>query len=572
MAILVSSSVYVLIFLTVLNFTLLRTSGTKCTLDIQLSAINNSDCGSGSWGGFINNSNCCTSSFDDYLYALGRRANLSGDIFLNATEQKSCLMSMKEFKSNVLGCGIEKLTAGEGGCSDYTVVDTFNKLGDRLKTLDENCKGLRSYGRSDQACIECLRSWEKIGGSSDDEVEHVKAEADVCRYAVLVTLTGRRIDDAKWVQAVFDCLRQQPLVTADGKEGATSSSIKTSTGLLILVGSIVGISAIVLIAAMILFRKGTKKSLSTGKDEFHESLPDESGNPKITIKEVYLATNNLSASNFIGQGVAGKVYKGKLSNGQHVAVKHITEDGYVETFVREVRSLSHVQHPNLVALLGHCEDNDDCFLVYELCHNGNLSEWLYSIDRVLSWIQRLEIAIDCARGLWFLHTYPEGRIVHRDIKPTNILIDADFQAKLSDFGLSKVMDIGQSCVISEVRGTFGYVDPEYRRNHHVSASGDVYSFGIVLLQLLSGQRVINLNIDKPMPLDKMAKFLMRGGNIAEFADPKLNGEYSFEAFDFVLKLALSCTELKQQRPSMEKVVINLEKALDISNTAKLCQN
>ncbi|KAK1553867.1 hypothetical protein Q3G72_004647 [Acer saccharum] len=117
-----------------------------------------------------------------------------------------------------------------------------------------------------------------------------------------------------------------------------------------------------------------------------------------------------------------------------------------------------------------------------------------------------------------------------------------------------------------------YVDPEYKRNHHVSASGDVYSFGIVLLQLLSGQRVINLNIDKPMPLDKMAKFLMRGGNIAEFADPKLNGEYSFEAFDFVLKLALSCTELKQQRPSMEQVVLNLEKALDISNTTKLCQN
>ncbi|KAK2636444.1 hypothetical protein Ddye_031236 [Dipteronia dyeriana] len=556
MALLVSSSVYVLIFLTVLNFTLSRTSGTKCNLDIQLSATNNSNCGSGSWGGFINNSNCCTSSFDDYLYALGRRANLTGDIFLNATEQKSCLMSMKEFKSNVLGCGIEKLTAGAGGCSDYTVEDTFSKLGDRLKTLDEDCKGLSSFGRSDQACIACLRRWEEIGGSSDDEVENVKAEADVCRYAVLVTLTGSRIDNAKWVQAVFDCLRQQPLVI----------------GLVILVGSIVGISSILLIAALILFKKGTKNSLSTGKDAFHESLSDESSYLKITIKEVYLATNNLSTSNFIGQGVAGKVYKGKISNGQHVAVKHITDDGYVETFVREVRSLSHVQHPNLVALLGHCEDNDDCFLVYELCHNGNLSEWLYSKDRVLSWIQRLEIAIDCARGLWFLHTYPEGLIVHRDIKPTNILIDADFQAKLSDFGLSKVMDIGQSCVISEVRGTFGYVDPEYRRNHHVSASGDVYSFGIVLLQLLSGQRVINLNIDKPMPLDKMAKFLMRGGDIAEFADPKLNGEYSFEAFDFVLKLALSCAELKQQRPSMGQVVLNLEKALDISNTTKPCQN
>ncbi|CAI0386392.1 unnamed protein product [Linum tenue] len=115
---------------------------------------------------------------------------------------------------------------------------------------------------------------------------------------------------------------------------------------------------------------------------------------------------------------AGKVYKGKLSDGQAVAVKHIVSDGHVETFVREVTSLSHVKHPNLVALTGCCKHEDEYFLVYELCENGNLSEWLYSKskERTLSWLQRIEIAIDCARGLWFLHTYPGGCIVHRDIK------------------------------------------------------------------------------------------------------------------------------------------------------------
>lgn len=142
----------------------------------------------------------------------------------------------------------------------------------------------------------------------------------------------------------------------------------------------------------------------------------------------------------------GKVYKGILSNGQQVAVKHIINDEHMETFIREVTSVSHVRHPNLVALLGCCENEDECFLVYELCHNGNLSDWLFGTSpnsinktffplsvsihimanhsnwwttgkaKVLSWMQRIEIAIGCARGLWFLHTYPEGCIVHRDIK------------------------------------------------------------------------------------------------------------------------------------------------------------
>ncbi|KAJ0986606.1 hypothetical protein J5N97_004962 [Dioscorea zingiberensis] len=262
--------------------------------------------------------------------------------------------------------------------------------------------------------------------------------------------------------------------------------------------------------------------------------------------------------------LSGKVYKGVLSNGWHVAVKHIIKDGYVETFMREVTSLSHVRHRNLVSLRGYCEEAEECFLVYELCPNGNLSEWLFGKDKCLSWLQRLEIAIDSARGLWFLHTYCKGCIVHRDIKPTNILLGQDFEAKLSDFGLSKVIDNGLSHVSSEVRGTFGYVDPEYRQNRHVNAAGDVYSFGIVLLQILSGMRVLNLNVIKPMSLGKMAKHILKGGNITEFADPKLNVEYSKEAFEMVLKLALSCTSHKQQRPSMEQVITRLEKALDVS--------
>ncbi|KAM7269184.1 hypothetical protein ACFE04_024681 [Oxalis oulophora] len=335
-----------------------------------------------------------------------------------------------------------------------------------------------------------------------------------------------------------------------------------------LIAGAAGILAIVLIAAWILHRRRNHRKNPPPEKTVSDvslSIANDSDCVKISKGDILLATNNLNMSNYIGQGIAGKVYKGILSNGQHVAVKHIVNDGQLETFVREVRSLSHIRHPNLATLLGYCEDEDECFLVYELCHNGNLSEWLYSKDKALSWVQRLEIAIDSARGLWFLHTHPEGCIVHRDIKPTNVLIDATFQAKLADFGLSKVMDTDQSHVVSEVRGTFGYVDPEYRRNNRVYASGDVYSFGIVLLQLLSARRVINLNSDRPKPLSQTARILTRGGHLSEFSDPKLQGEYSVEAFDLVFKLALSCTGLKEQRPSTEQVVLTLEKALEISS-------
>ncbi|KAA8533137.1 hypothetical protein F0562_033330 [Nyssa sinensis] len=571
------SSSFITFLLTVfitINVFFSQTSVSECIIGIQLfPSGNNSNCIAGNWGGFLTD-NCCGGAFNGYLYALGQRANQTGHIFLNSTERLDCLDSMKRIEGDVSSCSFEKLTSGAGDCSDYSVTDVVNNLGNGLTSLGEDCKLLGMDNQSNMTCSACLRGWEEMGVSSSNAEDSMVIKADICRFAVLVSMTSKRIADEQWVQAVYKCLREQslPLInlvsSADYQGGKVGKKI--NKGLWILIGGLAGIVIIIIIifASWLLFRKSNEAKLAKGKDESNDSLFEESSCHKISNKEVYSATNNLSASNFIGQGIAGKVYKGMLPNGQHVAVKHILDDGHMETFIREVTSLSHVRHPNLVTLLGYCEGEDECFLVYELCHKGNLSQWIFGKDKILSWIQRLEIAIDCARGLWFLHTYPEGCIVHRDIKPTNILISENFQGKLSDFGLSKVISMDQSYVSSEVRGTFGYVDPEYQRNHRVNSLGDVYSFGIVLLQLLSGQRVINLDLKRPMSLGKMAKVLTRGGNITEFSDPKLNGEYSVEAFELTLKLALSCTGLKQQRPSMEQVVSRLENALAISARVK----
>ncbi|KAB2090882.1 hypothetical protein ES319_A03G152800v1 [Gossypium barbadense] len=516
----------VFVLFATLDFAFSLDSVGNCILDIKNpSSTKEPNCELGNWGGFIDSS-CCGGAFEQYLLALGRRASLTKAIYLNSTQQSNCLSAMASFEKDVYGCGIQKLTSGASSCSDYTVTNVINKLGDRFQNFQEDCKVLRTGRGVEHLCNSCLRRWEEINGSSDYK-QHPASDDDddICRFAALVSMISNRVEDENWVYAVFQCLRESAF-SLDEHEGTANDNIH-KRGFWVLIGGLVGALIIVVIATWICYRK--RKEQSLGK---------------------------------------GKVYKGLLSNGQYVAIKHIINDGQIETFVREVRSLSHIKHPNLVALVGYCENEDECFLVYELCHHGNLSEWLYGKDKGLSWIQRLKIAIDSARGLWFLHTYPEGSIVHRDIKPTNILINDKFQAKLADFGLSKVMDIGQSHVSSEVRGTFGYVDPEYRRNHRVNVSGDVYSFGIVLLQLLSGQRVLNMNLHRPLPLSKMAKVLTREGDTTKFADPKLNGEYSLEAFDLVLKLALSCIGIKQERPSMEQVVLRLQKALNISIQAK----
>ncbi|OMO78195.1 hypothetical protein CCACVL1_14585 [Corchorus capsularis] len=458
-----SIMIYVFVLFATIDFAFSQAPTSNCILDIKNSSYTEeSNCDLGNWGGFINNS-CCGGAFEEYLYALGKQANLTKAIYLNSTEQSICLTSMERFEKNILDCGIQQLTSGYGGCSDYTVEDVVGKLGDRLRNLQEDCKELGTDSRQqDHFCGTCSRRWEEISGSSDYEHDSTSDEVDVCRFAVLISMISYRINDEKWVYPVFHCLRAQAL----------------PLGLWILIGVLVGAVLIIATAIWIFFRKRKVESLPVEKDgKIEVSVSEQSGSLKISMRELNLATNHFNPSNFIGQGIAGKVYKGLLSNGVPIAVKHIINDGQIETFVREVRSLSHIKHPNLVALLGYCENEDECFLVYELCHHGNLAEWLYGKDKVLSWTQRLKIAIDSAKGLWFLHTYPEGRIIHRDIKPTNILITDKFRAKLADFGLSKVMDIGQSYVSSEVRGTFGYVDPEYRRNHHVNASGDVYSFG-----------------------------------------------------------------------------------------------
>ncbi|XP_060212143.1 probable LRR receptor-like serine/threonine-protein kinase At1g07550 [Lycium barbarum] len=482
-----------------------QTTINKCILDINISSSSSpgETCTTldSNWDGFLTQP-CCGLPFNRYLRSLSLWTNQTRLIFLNSTQQMDCLTLMNNNSTDNFSCGIEKLTSGAGGCSDYSDVDVVNELGSKLKSLRDDCKLMDPEG----GCNQCLRTWREIASMS--KYDSMKLEDDICRFSVLILLTSQRVSDEGWIDKIFHCLGDNslPLASfADESGNETRRRTKFKTDLWILIGGIVGLVVIIIVALLILLKRKTEVKPSSGR-----YISDESGESSyrgLSLKEIYSATDNLNMSNFIGQGIAGKVYKGILADRQHVAIKHIIKDEQMETFVREVTSLSHIKHPNLVSLLGHYDGPNECFLVYELCHNGNLSEWLFGKSKYLSWRRRLEIALDCARGLLFLHLYPQGSIVHRDIKPANILLSASFEAKLSDFGLSKIINIGHSYASSEVRGTFGYVDPEYQKNRHVNSYGDVYSFGIVLLQLLSGQRVINLDLNNPMPLSKMVYVL-----------------------------------------------------------------
>lgn len=190
-----------LVSLTTLSFVVLQTLATSCVLDISYSSSwNDSNCEADNWDGFIKS--CCSVVFDDYIYALARRAKQNQKLFLNSTEQKDCLISMKNMEKDVSKCGIEKLTSGIGGCSDYGVEDVVDNLGDSLKKLDEVC-GLLG---SDQACKTCFNRWEEIISSWNTLGKSKEVESGICSLSVLVTLISNRTGDKNWTQDLYKCL------------------------------------------------------------------------------------------------------------------------------------------------------------------------------------------------------------------------------------------------------------------------------------------------------------------------------------------------------------------------------
>ncbi|GLJ07397.1 hypothetical protein SUGI_0066070 [Cryptomeria japonica] len=272
-------------------------------------------------------------------------------------------------------------------------------------------------------------------------------------------------------------------------------------------------------------------------------------------EDIKAATNNYST--LIGKGGFGSVFYGQLS-GNNVAVKILSTDSSQgkQEFRNEITLLSRVHHKNLVNLIGYCRQ-DTVALVYEFMECGTLADHLHGSmkqEKPLDWQTRINIALQTAQGLLYLHEGCIPSIVHRDIKCTNILLDNRMFAKIADFGLSKLLQNSQSHVTTEVKGTLGYLDPEYYGTSSLNEKSDVYSFGVVLLEIISG-------IPPKEGIVESAKELLSCGRIAELMDSSLGGHYSLESAWRVAEVAYNCVEPRpQNRPTMNTVVKELAEA------------
>ncbi|PSS03110.1 Receptor-like protein kinase [Actinidia chinensis var. chinensis] len=284
-----------------------------------------------------------------------------------------------------------------------------------------------------------------------------------------------------------------------------------------------------------------------------------------TLRDLELVTNRFSKENVIGEGGYGVVYQGRLINGTPVAVKRLLNNtGQAEKEFRvEVEAIGHVRHKNLVRLLGYCIEGTHRLLVYEYVNNGNLEQWLHGAMRQhghLTWEARMKILLGTAKALAYLHEAIEPKVVHRDIKSSNILIDDDFNAKVSDFGLAKLLGAGKSHITTRVMGTFGYVAPEYANTGLLNEKSDVYSFGVVLLEAITGRDPVDYGRPaQEVNLVDWLKMMVGSRRSEEVVDPNIETRPSTRAIKRALLTALRCVDPdSEKRPKMGQVARMLE--------------
>lgn len=310
-----------------------------------------------------------------------------------------------------------------------------------------------------------------------------------------------------------------------------------------------------------------KVGSSESKKELSHSDSQQISAQTFTFRELVAATKNFRADCFLGEGGFGKVYRGRLeSSNQIVAIKQLDRNGLQgnREFLVEVLMLSLLHHPNLVNLIGYCADGEQRLLVYEFMPLGSLEDHLYDLTadrKPLDWNTRMKIAAGAAKGLEYLHDKATPPVIYRDLKCSNILLGDGYQSKLSDFGLAKLAPVGDNTHVStRVMGTYGYCAPEYAMTGQLTIKSDIYSFGVVLLELITGRRAIDgSRTAGEQNLVAWARPLFKDRRkFSQMADPVLQGQYPVRGLYQALAVAAMCV---QEQPTMRPLIADVVTAL-----------
>lgn len=373
-------------------------------------------------------------------------------------------------------------------------------------------------------------------------------------------------------------------ITCQDPGGCGGSSDKTA----LIAGLTAGIGATLIAAtiAILLYKrhrriKEAQERLAREREEILNSGGGGKAAKIFTGKEIKKATSNFSKDRLLGSGGYGEVYKGMLKDGTEVAVKcaKLGNTKGTDQVLNEVRILCQVNHRSLVGLLGCCVELEQPIMVYEYISNGTLLEHLQGLKPggrgKLAWPRRLQIAHDTAEGLSYLHSSATPPIYHRDVKSSNILLDEKLNAKVSDFGLSRLAHTDMSHISTCAQGTLGYLDPEYYKKYQLTDKSDVYSFGVVLLELLTSQKAIDFNrAEDDVNLAVYVRRMVEEERLMETVDPVLKekaSELELETMKALAFLAVGCLEeQRQNRPSMKEVAEEIEYIISIAKaeTAK----
>ncbi|KAF8048453.1 hypothetical protein N665_2507s0002 [Sinapis alba] len=347
------------------------------------------------------------------------------------------------------------------------------------------------------------------------------------------------------------------------------------------------------LSSRFLSRDGSKGSSSTSFSHVPRTEGEILQNANLksfTLSELKSATRSFRPDSMVGEGGFGCVFKGwidetslapaKPGTGIVIAVKKLNQEGLQghREWLAEINYLGQLNHPNLVKLIGYCLEEEQRLLVYEFMPRGSLENHLFrrgTFYQPLPWNTRVRMALGAARGLAFLHS-AQPQVIYRDVKASNILLDSNYRAKLSDFGLARDGPMGdKSHVSTRIMGTQGYAAPEYLSTGHLSAKSDVYSFGVVLLELLSGRRAIDKNqpVGEHNLVDWAKPYLVNKRRLLRVMDPRLQGQYSLTRALKIALLALDCISIDAKiRPTMNDVVKTLEELHVQKETPKEEQN